>query len=107
MAASMVEGPPSGLLTRAAWERELEAGGRLPAWYWRDAERDRRFADWVEAAALGMAAQLGRLNGPNARGDLLGHAAVLSAALMEDAAWAREARDGMRNEAAGAKRAAA
>ncbi|HYC04597.1 MAG TPA: hypothetical protein VED40_14985 [Azospirillaceae bacterium] len=100
-----LEGPPSGLLTRSAWERELEAGGRLPAWYWRVEERERRFADWVEAAALGMAAQLGRLNGPNARGDLLGHAAVLSAALLEDAAWARDMRNG--KTTAGAKRAAA
>ena len=106
MVERMLEGPPSGLLTRAAWERELEAGGsRLPAWYWRVEERDRRFADWVEAAALGMAAQLGRLNGPEARGDLLGHAAVLSAALLEDAAWARDMRNG--RTTAGAKRAAA
>ena len=87
-------GPPSGLLTRAAWERELEAAhSRLPAWYWRPAERERRFAEWVESAALGLAAQLGRLGGHDARPDLLAHAAVLSAALMEDATWARGARD--------------
>jgi hypothetical protein len=82
---------PSGLLTRAAWEREIQSShGVMPRW-WRSAEqRDRQFLAWVEAEALGLAAQLARLDGGAA--PALGRASdTLRDALLADAAWARAA----------------
>jgi hypothetical protein len=82
---------PSGLLTRAAWERDVEAAhGRMPRW-WRSAEeRDRQFLAWVESEALGLMAQLGRLETDRSPG--LGTAlSGIRRALAEDAGWARDA----------------
>lgn len=91
---------PSGLLTRAAWEREVEAAhARLPRW-WRSAEeRDRQFLAWVEAEALGLAAQLGRLDA--SRSPALASAlSGVRRALAEDAGWARAASEEARRAAA-------
>ena len=51
---------PSGLLTRTAWEDELESSfDQMPRWYRSAAERDRRFARWVHAEAKGLACKAG------------------------------------------------
>ena len=56
---------PSGLLTRTAWEDELESTfDQMPRWYRSAAERDRRFARWVHAEAKGLACHLDRWSGP-------------------------------------------
>ncbi len=91
---------PSGLLTRAAWEREVEAAhGRMPRW-WRSAEsRDRQFLAWVEAEAVGLSAQLGRLDAGRSPGLAMSINAVRRA-LAEDAAWARGVKEEASRDAA-------
>jgi len=92
---------PSGLLTRTAWEDELESRfDQMPRWYWSASERDRHFARWVQAEAKGMACQLERLLRPDTKPALARAIATLSEALWEDAEWARKRMDGSLNEAA-------
>lgn len=83
--------PPSGLFSAAAFEREVL--GRLPrrpAWWADRAERDRRYAEWVQAESAGLVAQLGRLDRPGIDAGLAGHLRGLARALAADAAWAGE-----------------
>ncbi len=92
---------PSGLLTRTAWEDELESRfDQMPRWYWSAPERDRHFARWVQAEAKGMACQLERLLRPDTKPALARAIATLSEALWEDAEWARKRMDGSLDEAA-------
>ncbi|WP_207479735.1 hypothetical protein [Arenibaculum pallidiluteum] len=86
---------PSGLFTRAAWEREVQAShGTMPRW-WRSAElRERQFLAWVVAEAVGLMTQLGRLD--TARAPVLGSSVEeIRNALAEDAAWARAAEEAL------------
>ena len=65
---------PSGLLTRTAWEDELESSfDQMPRWYRSAAERDRRFARWVHAEAKGLACHLDRLVRPDTKPALARH----------------------------------
>ncbi len=92
---------PSGLLTRTAWEDELESRfDQMPRWYWSASERDRHFARWVQAEAKGMACQLERLLRPDTKPALARAIGLLSEALCEDAEWARRHIDGSLDEAA-------
>jgi hypothetical protein len=92
---------PSGLFTRAAWERDLESSHAvLPRWTRSAAERDRRFLEWVDAEALGLSAHLGRLRRPGASPRVTVPLDTLLRALAEDAAWARRELAGRLSEAA-------
>lgn len=92
---------PSGMFTRAAWERELEsANGVMPRWARSAAERDRRFLEWVHAEAVGLCAHLGRLQRPGVSARLSRPLDTLLHALAEDAAWARREIAGHLREAA-------
>jgi hypothetical protein len=92
---------PSGLLTRTAWEDELESSfDQMPRWYRHAAERDRRFARWVHAEAKGLACHLDRLVRPDTKPALAKHLRAISQALWADAEWARHRIDGSMDEAA-------
>lgn len=92
---------PSGLFTRAAWERELEsAHGVLPRWTRSAQERDRRWLEWVQAEAVGLSIHLGRLKRPGTAQRLARPIDVLLDALAGDAAWAQERITGGIREAA-------
>lgn len=86
---------PSGLFTRRAWERDLEASyERMPAWYWSGPESDRHFALWVHAQAKTLAAQLDRLVQPDTGEELAGRIEGIADLLWSDAEWARRHADG-------------
>ncbi len=88
--ATAAQCSPSGLLTRAAWEREIESRyDDLPGWYGSAAERDRRFVRWVEYEATALAEQLARLKRPGLAPALARHLHAVIVALTEDADWAR------------------
>jgi hypothetical protein len=92
---------PSGLFTRAVWERDLESSRAvLPRWARSATERDRRFLEWVGAEAVGLSAHLGRLRRPGNPPRLTGPLDTLLRALAEDAAWARRELAGRLDEAA-------
>lgn len=92
---------PSGLLTRAAWEAELEMTyDHLPAWHRSPAEENRRFLQWVHSEARGLAAHLERLIRVDTDPDLADHLRAVIDALTADAEWARKRIDGRVGEAA-------
>lgn len=86
---------PSGLLTRAAWQSEVECSHeQMPRWYASAAERDRQFVLWVHSEAQYLAGQLERLVGPSTPAALARHVRAIVAALAEDAAWAQRRIEG-------------
>lgn len=87
-------GPPSGLFSRAAFARSVEAAGMRPRWWDDPVKRERRYLDWVEAEALGLSAQLGGLDGPDADPDVVRPLRTLTRVLARDAAWASGRRSG-------------
>jgi hypothetical protein len=92
---------PSGLFTRAAWERELESTyGVLPRWTRSAEERDRRWLEWVQAEAVGLSMHLGRLKRPGTAQRLAMPIDTLLDELARDAAWAQERITGRIREAA-------
>lgn len=92
---------PSGLFTRAAWERELESThGVLPRWTRLPEERDRRWLEWVHAEAVGLSMHLGRLKRPSTAKRLTGPIDTILEALAGDAAWAQREMTGQVREAA-------
>jgi hypothetical protein len=79
---------PSGLLTKAAWEEEIESSyDVLPRWFRDEAERDRRFVRWVHDEARFLAARLDRMRRPDV--PAARPLTSLSEALRTDAEWAR------------------
>lgn len=100
-AAGSLTRSPSGLFTRRAWERDLEASyERMPSWYWSGAESDRQFALWVHAQAKTLAAQLDRLVQPDTGESLTERIEGLADLLWSDAEWARRHADGSLSGAA-------
>ena len=92
-------GSPSGLLSRRAWEAELaRVHGGMPDWYASGAERDRRFARWVQAEAKTLASRLDRLLDAGVKPALSCHVRAVAAALWADADWARRCLDGSLEE---------
>ncbi|HYH21220.1 MAG TPA: hypothetical protein VD995_21640 [Azospirillum sp.] len=95
------ERSPSGLYRMSAWEGEMErTHPRLPAWYWREADRRRAFARWVEAEAGSMALQLGRLLRPDTAPDAASATRAMIDLLARDAEWGRRAAERSYEEAA-------
>ena len=83
---------PSGLLTRAMWRSDVGLDSGFAPRGLRRATADvqtAKFLAWVEAEALGLAAQLGRLRTPD---DVTLAAAIeiTRNALLSDARWASE-----------------
>lgn len=93
-----LEPSPSGLFHPAAFERDvMERARRRPLW-WDDADlRRRRYVEWVRAEALGLAAQVERLDRPDLGGPSAQHLRGLARLLATDSGWAaallRRARD--------------
>lgn len=91
---------PSGLFTKRAWERDLEASyERMPSWYWSGPESDRRFALWVHAQAKTLASQLDRLAQPDTDEAITQQIESLADLLWADAEWARRQADGSLSDA--------
>ncbi len=80
---------PSGLFRPSAFERDVtERAARRPPWWSDRCQRHRRYAEWVQAEAEGLAAQLDRLDRPDLPGPAGMHLRVLSRLLAADAGWA-------------------
>jgi len=97
MEAHRSDSAPSGLFSRAAFARAVaERSTRRPGWWADAAERDRRYAAWVEAESAGLLAQLGPLDGPGVAPALRRQIQGLALALGTDAAWAARTRTAAR-----------
>lgn len=80
---------PSGLFRPTAFERDVtERAARRPPWWVDGPQRRRRYAEWVQAEAEGLAAQLDRLDRPDLGGTAAMQLRGLSRLLAADAGWA-------------------
>lgn len=84
-----IQPSPSGLFRPAAFERDvIQRAERRPAWWANPCQRRRRYAEWVQAEAEGLAAQLERLDEAELSPAVAYHLHGLSRLLAADARWA-------------------